>query len=155
MIATVCFGLMGLAALAVQPVDAANRLRAGTDWWTSTEVQESLSLTPDQVQKIADLEAGKHEAMIAARQDLMKAYRRVVTALDGSAAPSAELADRQQTLEKAWVGYLQVDVNYWMELRGVLTQQQWQQLPNVAPRALRMGMLGVRGRGKVNVGGGS
>ena len=130
--------------------NAANgKTRGG--WGTSTEVQQALGLSQQLVEQIDAIETQHKENQGIARRDVATAVRKYLAALDAGAEASEMLAQRQEELDQAWVQNLQLTTDHWKALRAVLGEEQWKQLPSVAPTAVRLGMLRVRQRSPAKI----
>jgi len=123
--------------------------RVAKGWWEREGVSEGLNLSAKQVSEIQVLESAKSELIKETRSTEFQTYRSLINAMEDGGTPAEELAQLRQTLEDAWLRHAQVTLDHLMELRKVLTAEQWHQLPEVAPASLRLGMLGVR-RGKID-----
>lgn len=124
---------------------------ADKGWWELPKVQEALQLSPEQESRIVQLETEKQEKVKAARRAVAVAMRQMISALDSASVPAETVATRRAELEKAWQEHLDVTLDYWRSLRQQLTEEQWKELPNVAPAALRLGMLRVWSRQKIGL----
>ena len=120
-------------------------------WWTSESVRVQLGLTDEQVERIGELQEEKNKQLSTIRAEVVRAMREVIGALDDPSTSEEILAEKRRDLEDAWALNLQVTIDHWIELRQVLSAEQWKELPNAAPRALRLGMLGLRARSTTQV----
>jgi Spy/CpxP family protein refolding chaperone len=115
-------------------------------WWTSSDIQQTLGLSQQQIEQIDAIEKQQKENQGNARRNVATAVRKYLAALDAGAEASELLVQRQQELDQAWARHLEVTTDYWRTLRALLNEEQWLKLPEVAPKAIRLGMLGVRQR---------
>jgi Spy/CpxP family protein refolding chaperone len=144
-VASLALVLMVVGSDMASAQSPANRSR-NRQWWTVQEVQSTLGLTSEQVSRIETLEQARAEQLQDLRQSEMKAIRELVQALDHPETSTEQIAAARARLEQSWMQHLQVSLDHWVSLREVLTTEQWQQLPSTAPRALQLGMLGLRAR---------
>jgi len=135
---------LGFPATGLSQNAAAGKTRGG--WWTSSDIQQALGLSQQQVEQIDAIETLHKEDLKDARRDVATAVRKYLAALDAGTDASEMLAQRQEELDEAWAQNLQLSTDHWKALRAVLGEEQWKQLPSVAPTAVRLGMLRVRQR---------
>jgi hypothetical protein len=140
-LAIVC--VLGLAVFGAHQLAAQGR-GGGNKWWESDRAREALDLSAEQTEALATLNQAYFQRLSERRPDVTRAMRRLITALDDPEASPEKIAVLRGELEQAWVGFARLTMDHWGDLRGELTTEQWQTLPNVAPGGLRLGMFTVR-----------
>lgn len=122
-------------------------------WWTNETVQQKLELSEEQIASIAELNEAVAADRSEATRSQRKAYHRMITGLADENLSNTEFLRRREDLERIWLHRAQMTIDYWLQLRSLLSTDQWQQLPSVAPRALQFGDTFIRGYGRVTIGG--
>lgn len=123
-----------------------------TPWWQVEDNVKTLGLTADQVSQIAEVEAQFAEPLHEARKARIAAYRKLIRKMDSTTYTAEEIKALTKGLEDAFSAEVRVSVSHWKELRGILNDAQWVQLPTVAPGDLMVGGFGISARGKVIIG---
>lgn len=121
-------------------------------WWERETAQTELGLSSNQVKSIDAIEERNRELTQQNRKAQQQAYRQMIRLLTAEAPSEAEIADSRQAIEEAWAKSTRLTVDYWIELRDVLSAEQWELLPQVAPRALQLGGLRTRLMGNITIG---
>jgi Spy/CpxP family protein refolding chaperone len=141
--------------LAATPVIAQEQTRqkgrANSEWWTTAKAKQGLTLTDDQIARIAEIEDGTRRPRQEAARNQRRAYRETIMGLAEGALSDEELKKHNEAIEQASIDATRVTLDYWGQLRGVLSREQWEQLPKVAPHVLRLGGMITRGFERVDV----
>ncbi|MCW8984338.1 MAG: hypothetical protein OQK55_03275 [Thermoanaerobaculales bacterium] len=130
--------------------EASTRQRPG--WWERESVQRELGLGSNQVSAIATIEEQNRELAREQRKAQQTAYRKMVRILASGVATEDEIAAARQALEDAWTGSIRQSVGHWIKLRDELSTEQWEKLPEVAPRVLQLGGFRTRAMGTFRIG---
>ncbi len=120
-------------------------------WWEEPEVQDGLQLSDAQVHAIAELIESHQQRLkdIVLRQ--RTAYRLLIQNIDRAAVDPELRQRRESEFLAAWGEQAQANIEKWTALREILSFEQWAQLPETAPTALRIGHLAVVSRGTIRV----
>jgi Spy/CpxP family protein refolding chaperone len=137
--------VVGFAAVGVHRTWAQGR-GGGGKWWEGDRARSALGLTDEQSVAIASLNEAHVQRLKEARPEITKAMRILITLLDDPDASPEEIADTRRELENLWLDFARGTMDHWQALRGELSAKQWQQLPNAAPGAIRLGMFALRVR---------
>ena len=143
--------LMMTAPLAAS--EDTGEVTSNTDWWTIDTKIEKLGLSESQVNLIGEIETRFAPLISDSRRARVRAYRQVVRLLDSTGYSPDDLDSKTKAFQDAFTQEVQVKVNHWVELRSVLDDDQWKNLPSVAPQDMVVAGFGVSARGKVFVGG--
>lgn len=129
--------------------------RAGhraVQWWEAGTTAKDLGLSQDQVTRIADLYTTSNQAIRQARVEARKSYQKLFAAMSEGGPNSQEVAKARSAFEEAEEHLIELQLQRLAGLRELLTGQQWDKLPNTAPRALRLGMMfALRGQHRVRI----
>jgi len=129
---------------------ASSKQRQG--WWEREEAQTELGLSSHQVSAIASIEEQNEELLKQHRRAQQQAYRDMIKLLTVGSPSEEEIAVAREALEAAWAESVGMSVDHWIKLRNELTSEQWEKLPQVAPRALQLGGFRMHGMGRIRVG---
>jgi len=135
------------APAAASPAPTARPRPAG--WWRQARIVAELKLTPAQQDALEGVEKAHRETRAAAMRAYSQAYAALVVALAAEPVDEAALATRRAAFSTAWATLGALNADHLVALRGVLSAQQIERLPQVAPAALRAGPLTTRGFGEV------
>jgi Spy/CpxP family protein refolding chaperone len=137
-------------------VAAQERSKASTKqrqgWWEKEKVHSELGLSSHQASAIASIEEQNEELTKQHRKVQQQAYRDMIKLLTVGSPSEEEIAVAREALEAAWTESVGMSVDHWMKLRNELTSEQWEKLPQVAPRALQLGGFRMHGMGRIRVG---
>jgi Spy/CpxP family protein refolding chaperone len=144
--------LLVLVALVLPgPRSSQAQNRATKQWWNSSQTQEVLGLTDDQAERVGELQEAHRERISAIRRMETRSIRELIGVLDDSSTSPGLLEEKRAQLEETWTARLEATMDHWVSLRRVLTTEQWQELPNVAPQVFRMGTMSLRVRSMARV----
>jgi len=127
------------------------RGRGQSPWWTNPKVQEQLALSNDQIGQISGIYEKTREARQKASVKQRQAYRELVVGLGNDGISDQEIGQRLEDVEEAMSESTRATVDLWVQLRGVLSAEQWRELPKASPRTLRLGGMLTRGVERVQV----
>jgi hypothetical protein len=125
------------------------RMSGQQRWWTNEARAKELGLSDQQVADLEEMADLGLEEVQPARQRYFRAYRAFLTALTEYDPDSQEVTDAKAEVVDAWDEMTSVSVDQMIEMRRILSADQWQRLPEVVPRALRIGNLSLRGHGAI------
>ena len=120
------------------------KAKAATGWWLQSRAVSELKLTPAQQTAIADAERSHREARAAAMQAYSQAFAAFLVVLAAEPVDRDALETRRAAFVAAWDQLGKVNADRLVALRGILSAQQLERLPQVAPGALRAGPLALR-----------
>ncbi len=139
--------------LAQNPRSGQQQRRHRTAWFEREDVQQALGLTETQIASLSEATKAHREKLPALRRAQREAYRALFEALGSEKPDPAAVEEARKDLETAILDLNRAGMDHWIALRKILTKAQWEQLPNVAPRALRLGSaVAMRGHGSVRAG---
>lgn len=147
-VAVVCLTLTGAAA-AQQPTPSPSPAKAAAGWWRQPKAVSQLELTAAQQAAIAAAESSYRETRAAAMTVYSRAYAGLIAALTAEPVDPDSLETQRQAFLAAWDALGTANADRFVALRGILSARQMEQLPKVAPGALRAGPLAVRALGEV------
>ena len=136
--------------VAQERANAQPRQRLG--WWEKEDVQTKLGLSSEQISAIAAIDAANRDLARECRKNQQKAYRNMIRLLTAGPPSEEEIAERRTALEEASAESIRQNVDHWIKLRDELTREQWEKLPQVAPRVLQIGGSRTLALGTIRVG---
>ena len=136
--------------VAQERANAQPRQRQG--WWEKGDVQTKLGLSSAQVSAIAAIDEANGDLARECRKNQQKAYRKMIRLLTAGSPSEEEIAESRTALEEAWAESIRQSVEHWIKLRDELTTEQWEKLPQVAPRVLQIGGTRTLAMGTIRVG---
>lgn len=125
------------------------RMSGEQRWWKNQAKATELGLSEEQLQKLEEMADLGVENARSARQRYFRAYRGLLTALTEHQPDSPEVAEAKAEAVDAWSAMTSVGIDQMIEMRKILSDEQWQRLPEVVPRALRIGNVSFRGQGTI------
>jgi Spy/CpxP family protein refolding chaperone len=131
------------------PTSAPAPTKAPKGWWRQPKVVSQLELTAAQQAAIDAAESSHRAARSAATKVYSRAYAGLMAALSADPVDQASLEAQRRTFLAAWGELGKASADRLVALRGILSARQLEQLPKVAPGALRSGPVAVRALGEV------
>lgn len=133
--------------------EAHARQRGRKVWFQRKKVKQAMKLTQQQIAALEEEQQVYRGRIVELRKAERKAYAAVVEALGAEKPDPGAVAKARQELEKAALALDRAIMDHWEAMRRILTVEQWNRLPEVAPRALRFGgAVALRGRGTIRTG---
>jgi len=126
------------------PPTPAAKAKAATGWWLQARAVSELKLTPAQQGALEAAERSHREARAAAMQTYSQAFAAFLVVLAAEPVDRDALETRRAAFVAAWDQLGKVNADRLVALRGILSAQQIERLPQVAPGALRAGPLALR-----------
>jgi len=126
------------------------RMAAQQRWWLDESKAADIGLGDEQIERLEEMADRGREQILPARQRYFQSYRALVETLAGNAADNELIAGMRTEVVEAWSEMTSVGVDQLIEMRKILTADQWAKLPEVAPRALRLGNVTLRGSGDLS-----
>jgi Spy/CpxP family protein refolding chaperone len=121
-------------------------------WWQNESRAAKVGLSDEQIQSLDEMADRGREQIRPVRQRYAQAYRALIDQLASDAADDEAIAQARTALIEAWSEMTSVGVDQLIEMRTILSEEQWEMLPQAAPRALRLGNMTLRGSGVVSPG---
>lgn len=121
-------------------------------WWQDEAIATELALTADQIQRLDEMADRGKEQMGPIRQRYFQEYRAFMDTLSDYGSSQDAIQQQRAALEQARTESVTLTVDQILEMRSILTPEQWAELPKLAPRALRIGSVSYRGSGVVTPG---
>jgi len=100
-------------------------------WWRNDRFAARLGLTADQKQKLDDLYAGHRVEFIELRTEVEKSAVRLEQAMDAKHFSESEARKRLEEAQRAKDRLDKARMEYLLEVRGILTQEQFMKLKKV------------------------
>ena len=120
-------------------------------WFERENVQQALGLTETQIAALTEATKAYRQQLVALRKAQRKAYRELFDALDTDRPDPAAVEKARKSLETAVLDLNRAGMDHWIALRKILTKVQWEHLPEVAPRAIRLGSaMALRSHGSIH-----
>jgi Spy/CpxP family protein refolding chaperone len=116
-------------------------------WWHDESAAAAIGLTNEQLERLDEMADRGRAAARPARQRYFQAYRALVEALSRDEVNEESVAKLRLEVTEAWSELISVGMDQLVEMRKILTEDQWAMLPQEAPRALRLGNVTLRGTG--------
>jgi hypothetical protein len=116
-------------------------------WWHDESAAEQIGLSDEQIQRLDQMANNGREKIRPARQQYFRAYRSLIETLNVNAGSTEAIGAARAEFLAAWSEVTAVGADQLIEMRSILTDEQWSRLPEVAPRALRIGNVALRGTG--------
>jgi Spy/CpxP family protein refolding chaperone len=118
-------------------------------WWKNESRAAKIGLSEEQIQSLDEMADRGREQIRPVRQRYAQAYRSLIDRLASDAVDDEAIAAARTELIEAWSEMTSVGVDQLIEMRTILSEEQWEMLPQVAPRAIRLGNMTLRGSGVV------
>jgi len=118
-------------------------------WWKNESTAAEIGLSEEQIQRLDEMADRGRQQVRAVRQRYFAAYRALIEALSSDAASNEIIGEKRGELIETWSALTALGVDQLIEMSEILTEEQWTKLPEVAPRALRLGNVSLRGSGIV------
>jgi Spy/CpxP family protein refolding chaperone len=127
-------------------------VRGQQRWWQDESKADQIGLSDEQIQQLDQMADRGRENIRPVRQQYFRAYRSLIETLNEDADNAEAIGAARAEFLAAWSDVTAVGADQLIEMRSILTHEQWSQLPEVAPRALRIGNVALRGSGVANPG---
>jgi Spy/CpxP family protein refolding chaperone len=114
-------------------------------WWRSDQVVAKLMLTNDQIEKLDAIADDYQERLSASRTEYAEAYKVFIEVLGDYEASEEAIAEQRQALEDLRGQQTGMSIDQLLDVRSVLSPEQFAELSEVAPWALRVGQVSTRG----------
>lgn len=118
-----------VALLACAAIAQAQQLPPGK-WWRRPEIIQQLQLTADQQERLDEVFRGAANELIDAKADVEKLHVAIRGELDRTQLRKGELQRLASQLSAARGRLFERELMMLVEMRGVLTEQQWTRVRN-------------------------
>jgi hypothetical protein len=114
-------------------------------WWKNESVAAELGLTEQQMRQLDEAGERYREQLRSLRPRYTQTYLAFVETLSDHDASEESISQGRAAMAEAWSELMGSSIDQLLEVRSILNAEQWTKLPEVAPRALRLGQTALRG----------
>ncbi len=116
-------------------------------WWKNSSTIESMKLTPDQLEKIETIDLKYFEEIRRLRRNERIAVAKLLSALRENEPNKPHIEHSSARFIEIRTNRERVMIDRLIQLRKILTLEQWSQLKELAPVVLQIGSFRAIGEG--------